>query len=140
LEIPCLTRENRGGRLAQRRLAEEVTRFIHGDEGLAEAERITSAVFSGNVTELSGKEIEDAFRDDTTFTIAEDKNVVDLLAEVGLCQSKSEARKLVQGGGISVNGEKITDFQFVVKKENAIDGMYSFIKKGKKNHALVKHE
>ena len=132
--------ENRGGRLAQRRLAEEVTRFIHGDEGLAEAERITSAVFSGNVTELSGKEIEDAFRDDTTFTISEDKNVVDLLAEVGLCQSKSEARKLVQGGGISVNGEKITDFQFVVKKENAIDGMYSFIKKGKKNHALVKHE
>lgn len=132
--------ENRGGRLAQRRLAEEVTRFIHGDEGLAEAERITSAVFSGNVTELSGKEIEDAFRDDTTFTITEDKNVVDLLAEVGLCQSKSEARKLVQGGGISVNGEKITDFQFVVKKENAIDGMYSFIKKGKKNHALVKHE
>ena len=132
--------ENRGGRLAQRRLAEEVTRFIHGDEGLAEAERITSAVFSGNVTELSGKEIEDAFRDDTTFTISEDKNVVDLLAEVGLCQSKSEARKLVQGGGISVNGEKITNFQFVVKKENAIDGMYSFIKKGKKNHALVKHE
>ena len=132
--------ENRGGRLAQRRLAEEVTRFIHGDEGLAEAERITSAVFSGNVTELSGKEIEDAFRDDTTFIITEDKNVVDLLAEVGLCQSKSEARKLVQGGGISVNGEKITDFQFVVKKENAIDGMYSFIKKGKKNHALVKHE
>ena len=132
--------ENRGGRLAQRRLAEEVTRFIHGDEGLAEAERITSAVFSGNVTELSGKEIEDAFKDDTTFTISEDKNVVDLLAEVGLCQSKSEARKLVQGGGISVNGEKITDFQFVVKKENAIDGMYSFIKKGKKNHALVKHE
>ena len=66
-------------------------------------------------------------------------NVVDLLALSGLAQSKSDARKLVQGGGISVNGEKITDISFIVKKENAIDNVYTFVKKGKKNHCLIKH-
>ena len=131
--------ERREGRLAQKRLAEEVTRIVHGEEGLAEAKRITDAVFNGDVTKLSRKEIEDAFKDDDVKEVSEELNIVDLLASIGLLPSKSEARKMVQGGGISVNGEKVTDINFIVKKENAIDGVYTFIKKGKKNHALVKH-
>ena len=120
-------------------LAKEVTLLVHGEEGLEKALRITDAVFNGDVTKLSKDEIEDAFKDDKVVEVSEEMNVVDLLAYSGLAQSKSDARKLVQGGGISVNGEKITDIQYLVKKENAIDNVYTFIKKGKKNHCLVKH-
>ena len=131
--------ERRELRFAQKRLAEEVTKIVHGEEGLEEAKRITDAVFNGDVTKLSKKEIEDAFKDDDVKEVSEELNIVDLLATIGLLPSKSEARKMVQGGGISVNGQKVTDINFIVKKADAIDGVYTFIKKGKKNHALVKH-
>ncbi|MCR5741176.1 MAG: tyrosine--tRNA ligase [Gammaproteobacteria bacterium] len=139
-EIEAKWNERREERYAQKRLAEEVTKLVHKEEGLEEALRITNAVFNGDVTKLSAKEIEDAFKDAPITEVNEELNIVDLLALSKLAQSKSEARKLVQGGGISVNGTKITDIQFLVKKENAIDNTYTFIKKGKKNHALIKHE
>jgi len=131
--------EKREERFAQKRLAEEVTRLIHGDEELKKAERITEAVFGGNVTELSVDEIEEGFKDDQVLEIAEDINVLDLLVNSKLAPSKSEARKLVLGGGITINGIKISDINYVVSKNQAIGGVYSFLKKGKKNHLLVKH-
>ena len=138
-DIEAKWNEAREQRYAQKMLAKEVTLLVHGEEGLEKAMRITDAVFNGDVTKLSKDEIEDAFKDDKVVEVSEEMNVVDLLAYSGLAQSKSDARKLVQGGGVSVNGEKITDIVFLVKKENAIDNTYSFIKKGKKNHCLVKH-
>lgn len=138
-DIEAKWNEARELRYAQKMLAKEVTLLVHGEEGLEKALRITDAVFNGDVTKLSKDEIEDAFKDDKVVEVSEEMNVVDLLAYSGLAQSKSDARKLVQGGGISVNGEKITDIQYLVKKENAIDNVYTFIKKGKKNHCLVKH-
>ena len=138
-DIEAKWNEAREQRYAQKMLAKEVTLLVHGEEGLEKAMRITDAVFNGDVTKLSKDEIEDAFKDDKVVEVSEEMNVVDLLAYSGLAQSKSDARKLVQGGGISVNGEKITDIAFLVKKDNAIDNTYSFIKKGKKNHCLVKH-
>ena len=138
-DIEAKWNEAREQRYAQKMLAKEVTLLVHGEEGLEKAMRITDAVFNGDVTKLSKDEIEDAFKDDKVVEVSEEVNVVDLLAYSGLAQSKSDARKLVQGGGVSVNGEKITDIAFLVKKENAIDNTYSFIKKGKKNHCLVKH-
>ena len=127
-------------RLAQKTLAKEMTLMIHGEDALKEAMKITDAVFTGDVSSLSASEIADAFKEDAITEIKEDMNIVDLLVLTNLAPSKSEGRKLVQGGGISVNSNKITDFTYVVKKADAIDGIYSFIKKGKKNHALVKHE
>lgn len=138
-DIEAKWNEAREQRYAQKMLAKEVTLLVHGESGLEKAMRITDAVFNGDVTKLSKDEIEDAFKDDKVVEVSEEMNVVDLLAYSGLAQSKSDARKLVQGGGISVNGEKITDIAFLVKKDNAIDNTYSFIKKGKKNHCLVKH-
>lgn len=138
-DIEAKWNEAREQRYAQKMLAKEVTELVHGKEGLEKALRITDAVFNGDVTKLNKDEIEDAFKDDKVVEVSEDMNVVDLLALSGLAQSKSDARKLVQGGGISVNGEKITDISFIVKKENAIDNVYTFVKKGKKNHCLIKH-
>ena len=127
-------------RIAQKRLAEEVTRIVHGDKALEEAQGITKAVFSGDVASLSASQIEEAFKDDKVTSVSEDLPIVDLLVLTGLAPSKSEGRKLVLGGAVSVNSVKISDFNYIVSKENAIDSTYSFIKKGKKNHALVKHE
>jgi len=132
--------ENRGNRLAQRRLAEEVTELVHGEAELAKAERITDAVFKNDINSLNKEEIEEAFKDDNVFETKEDLNIVDFLALSNLASSKSEGRKLVEGGAVSVNSVKVNDIHFVIKKEDAIDGTYSFIKKGKKNHALIKHE
>ncbi len=126
-------------RIAQKKLAEEVTKLIHGEEALEEALKITNAVFNGDVASLSVDQIEEAFKDDKVTEVSESINIVDCLVQSVLAPSKSEGRKLVQGGAVSVNGIKVVDFQFMVEKANAIGGVYSFIKKGKKNHALIKH-
>ena len=127
-------------RKAQKALAREMTLMIHGEDALNEALKITDAIFSGDVTKLNQKEIEEAFKEDKVTTINSDTPIINLLVETGLAQSNSDARKLIQGGGISVNSIKVSDINFMVTKMDAIDGVYSFIKKGKKNHALVKHE
>lgn len=132
--------ENRGNRLAQRRLAEEVTKLVHGEDELSKAERITDAVFKNDINSLNKEEIKEAFKDDQVFETKEDLNIVDFLALSNLAPSKSEGRKLVEGGAVSVNSVKVSDIHFVIKKEDAIDGTYSFVKKGKKNHVLIKHE
>ena len=127
-------------RKAQKALAKELTLMIHGEDALNEALKITDAVFSGDVTTLNKNQIEEAFKDDKVYTTKEDVNIIDFLVDSNLAPSKSEARKLITGGAISVNSNKVTDFTFMIKKEDAIDNTYSFIKKGKKNHALLKHE
>ena len=131
--------EHKEFRLAQKRLAEEVTKLVHGSQALEEAMRITNAVFSGDVASLTKEQIEEAFKDDKQTEVGDEINVVDALVLTNLAPSKSEGRKLVQGGAVSVNSVKITDFTFVIKKTDAIGSTYSFIKKGKKNHALIKH-
>ena len=132
--------EHKEFRLAQKTLAKEATKLVHGEKALEEALRITDAVFNGDVASLTKEQIEEAFKEDKVTTVNEDINIVDALVLTGLAPSKSEGRKLVTGGAVSVNSVKVTDFTFVVKKENSIDNVYSFIKKGKKNHALMKHE
>ena len=131
--------EHKEYRLAQRRLAEEVARLVHGEAGLEKAESITKAVFSGDVLSLNKDEIADAFKEDTVIDVEGDISIIEALVKTGLAQSNSEARKLIQGGGVSVNSLKVSDFNQVLTKEGAIDSTYSFIKKGKKNHALIKH-
>lgn len=126
-------------RLAQKTLAKEVTRIVHGNDELEKAMKITEAVFKNDITSLNAQEIEEAFKDDTIFEISEDMNIVDLLFESKLVPSKSEGRKMVMGSAISINNNKISDINYIVKKEDAIEKTYSFLKKGKKNHVLVKH-
>ena len=93
-------------RNAQRKLAEEVTRFVHGDEGLAQAEKVTQALFSGNIQELTGDEIEGAFRNTKGGEVAKAPiNIVEALVEAGVEKSKRQAREDVTNGAIRVNGE-----------------------------------
>ncbi|MBP1990220.1 tyrosine--tRNA ligase [Paenibacillus eucommiae] len=126
-------------REAQITLAEEMTRFVHGEDMLQQAKRITAALFSGDIKSLSVEEIEQGFKEMPTYEAAiEDKNIVDWLVEVGIEPSKRQSREDVSKGAISMNGERIADLDFIVSASHAIGGKFIIIRKGKKNYSLVK--
>ena len=121
--------ENPGARAAQKALAYEVTRIVHGVEAAESAEKVTSVLFGGtDFGDLSDAEVELLAAEIPTAGIG--GSVLDLLTDAGLTGSKGEARRLLQGGGISVNGTKITEDMTINEK--------SLIKKGKNSFLLIK--
>lgn len=124
-------------RIAQKKLAEEIITFIHGKEGLESAIRITNALFSGNIKDLTVEEIEMAFGDLTPYEINSDINIVELLVDSGICKSKREAREFIGNGSIALNGEKITDLEFNITKSVAIGHKYAVIRRGKKKYYII---
>jgi tyrosyl-tRNA synthetase len=126
-------------RVAQKRLAEELTTLVHGKNALEEAIKITNALFSGDIIGLTLEEIEIAFKEFDSFPVDENLLLLDILVLSNLAQSKRQAREFIQNGAIQVNGEKITDTEFVVEKAKAFGQTYSIIRKGKKSYILLKH-
>ena len=124
-------------RIAQKRLAKEVLDFIHGEDAYEKAVKISESLFSGNIKELSAREIEDAFKGIESF-VAKEANLVDFLVEFGICSSKREAREFISNGSISVNGEKVTDLDFQITKNDSIEQKYVVIRRGKKKYFIGK--
>lgn len=124
-------------RQAHKILAREVITFLHGEEAYLEAEKISQTLFSGAIKELSGKEIEEAFKGLPRQEVAQDKTMVDFLVDLEICKSKREAREFIQNGSISLNGEKVTSEQFMVTKEVAIEATYLVVRRGKKKYYIV---
>ncbi len=127
-------------RAMQIALAKELTLLLHGEEGLATAEAMTQALFSGNVQDLTSNQIRSAFADSNTIDVSEDQNLVDLLIETKIMPSKREARQMIGQGAISVNGQVIKDLDYVVTKEQAFDKSLTLIRKGKKTYYILNHE
>lgn len=126
-------------REAQITLAEEMTRFVHGEELLEQAKRITAALFSGDIKSLTADEIEQGFKEMPTYeTTLESKNIVEWLVDLGIEPSKRQAREDITKGAISMNGEKVSDVAFEVTASEAIGGRFIIIRKGKKNYSLMK--
>ena len=121
-------------RLAQKKLAEEVISFVHDKESYLEAVKISESLFSGDIKSFTGKQIEEAFKGIDAFKINEEMNIIDLLVNVGICSSKREAREFVNNSSISLNGEKVTDLDFVVTKDKLIEEKYIVIRRGKKKY------
>lgn len=138
-ELERKNKENPHLREAHKKLAEEVITFLHGHEAYEEAVRITNALFSGNIKDLKVSEIENAFKDVPNYDIHEDKNIIDLLVEAGICSSKREAREFVQNNSISINGDKINDLEYNVTKDIALGDEYIVIRRGKKQYYLVRY-
>lgn len=126
-------------RLAQKKIAEELTTLVHGKEAYESAVRISQALFSGKIKDLSVDEIKDGFKDVPSVTISEEMNLIDALIEAKLASSKREARQFVTSNAISVNGDKVQELEFVVSKDNAIGGEFTVLRRGKKKYALIKH-
>ena len=126
-------------RLAQKRLAEEVVKLVHGEESLKEAIKITNALFSGDLKSLTIKEIKEGFKNFSFVEISLDLNIIDALVLTNAASSKREARQFLSNNAIYVNGDIVTDFEAVVKKENAFGNEFSVIRRGKKNYYIIRH-
>lgn len=144
-EVMAEHETNPAARVGQRRLATEVTRLVHGDEGLERADRATGVLFGNrDARELAAAELIDIFADVPSTEIPRIKlegdglGIVDLLAESGVATSKGEARRLIAGGGIYLNGERIDTHELRVRADAAIEGQVLLLRKGKKGHHLVK--
>ena len=124
-------------RLAHKTLAKEIVTFLHGEEAYEEAINITNSLFSGNIKNLSSKEIMQAFKGLEAYEIAEAKNIIDLLVESKICSSKREAREFVQNGSIYINGEKNNNLETIIDKNIAIDNKYVIIRRGKKKYFMI---
>ncbi len=123
-------------RIAQKTLAYEIIKDLHGKESAEQAIKISESLFSGDIKSFTSKDIEVAFKGLTPFEIKEDTNIVDLLVNGGICSSKREAREFVNNSSITINGDKITDLEFVVTKDICIDKKYVIIRRGKKKYFI----
>jgi tyrosyl-tRNA synthetase len=130
-------------RAAQRALATDVTRRLHGETGLAAAERATRALFGGDLEGLGADDIADVFADVPSSEIraaalaGEGASLVDVLVESGVASSKGDARRAIEGGGVYVNGVRAGDVSRRVRMDDAIEGRFVLLRKGKKSYHLV---
>lgn len=132
-------------RLLQKKLAEEITSFVHGKEELEKAIETTAKLFSDLTAPAEALSIEDleSMEGVVTCEFAADKliagiDITSLLTETNILPSKGEARKLIQGGGVSVNRKKIDNAQLIIDKSFLLHNTYVLVQKGKKNYYLVK--
>lgn len=135
-EIVNKWKEKPEERLAQKVLAKEVTTFVHGEKLCEEAIHVSEALFSGDFNSLTASEIEMGFKD-LTKVEGNGKVLVDLVIEAKLASSKREAREFINNGAITLNGEKCTDLNHVLTKDEAIEEKFVIIRRGKKKYALV---
>ncbi|MDY3195390.1 MAG: tyrosine--tRNA ligase [Paracholeplasma sp.] len=123
-------------RMAQKRLASEVTKLVHGEEQLKQAINVSNSLFSGEFGSLTIDEFKMAQKG--LDSIEKDEiNILDALIELKLAQSKREAREFVKNGAVLINDEKITDFDFVLSKNIGYYNTYAVVRRGKKKFALV---
>lgn len=124
-------------REAQKALAKEVVSFLHGEEEYNKALRITEALFTGKINELSADEIGDALRGFDKKEVTNCHTLTEVLVEAEIASSKREAREWIKQGSIQVNGHKIFDIDYIISKEHALHNQDTLIKKGKRNYFVI---
>jgi len=126
-------------RAAQQRLADEVTTLVHGAQALASSQRISQCLFKGDVTGLAEVDLEQLQQDGMECTVLEPGAVglLAVLADSGLAQSRSAARKMVQGKGVRVNGLVQDDIERELDWGDALFGRFYLLRRGKKNWHLL---
>ena len=139
-EIEKNHNENPHLREAHKALAREVITDLHGSDAYEEAVRISESLFSGDIKSFTESQINDAFKGLEPFKINEDTNFIDLLVNSGVCSSKREAREFISNGSISLNGEKVTDLEFLITKDVCIGSKYIIIRRGKKKYYIGIYE
>jgi len=143
-EIEQLEKEvetNPGAREAQKRLAEEMTKFVHSEEALEQAIHISTALFKGDIRSLTTEQIEQGFKDVPTYeTEKENISLVDLLVAAEISSSKRQAREDIKNGAIYVNGERNQDIEHVVTESDRLDDTFTVIRRGRRNYFLVRYK
>jgi len=128
-------------REAQKALAENVTKFIHGEEALNDAIRISKALFSGDLKSLTGKELKEGFIDVPQVSLSsETTNIIEALIETGIATSKRQAREDVNNGAIYINGERQQSVDYELSNDDKIDNEFTIIRRGKKKYFMVNYQ
>ena len=136
LEIEKEHLANLGRRVAQRVLAYEVTKIIHGKEEADEAVHMSEVLFSNDFKSLKEKQIEEIFGN-YKIELSEELPLEDLLIRIKASSSKREAREFIKNGAVSINGEKQTDNMKILTRTDALYNKYLIVRRGKKNYYLV---
>ncbi len=127
---------------AQKRLAEEVTQFVHGKEGLAVAQKVTEEMAPGSEANLSGESLRKIAGNmecaELNFAEVVGHKFVDIAVKVGLVPSKSEGSKLIKNGGAYLNNERVADPAFSIRATDLIDQTFLLLSAGKKKRLLIK--
>jgi tyrosyl-tRNA synthetase len=142
-ELEAVSAREPQTRLAQRALAQEVTRLVHGETALRDAEAASEKLFKGDVASMSLRELLDVFANVPSTTVriqADGWRLVNLLTDAGVTSSNSEATRLIKGGGVYVNERRITDDKERLSAAQAIEGQVFVVRKGKKDHFLIRIE
>ncbi|MEJ9302717.1 tyrosine--tRNA ligase [Priestia megaterium] len=139
-ELAASAKEAPEKREAQKALAAAMTTLVHGEEALEQAIRISQALFSGSISELTAEEIKQGFKDVPSYThTGEDIGLIDLLVESKISPSKRQAREDISNGAIYLNGEREQDLQKTVGAEDRIEGQFTVIRRGKKKYTLIQY-
>jgi tyrosyl-tRNA synthetase len=126
-------------RVAQRRLAQEVTTMVHGQEAFESAEKISNALFYGKVSELSVQELEQGLHDVPSYELRgrESISLVDLLVDADICHSKRRAREDIANGAITINDQRRRDQELTLLLSDRIAGRYLVVRRGKNKYHLI---
>ncbi|MCX8015737.1 MAG: tyrosine--tRNA ligase [Patescibacteria group bacterium] len=126
-------------RLAQKTLAQELTKLVHGEKALQRAEKISEALFYNNLKNLSAEELKEGLNDVPTAKIENKQklNLVDFLVETKVCSSKRQAREDIINGAITLNGEVVRDINLTLSPQNSLVENIFVVRRGKKNYHLI---
>jgi tyrosyl-tRNA synthetase len=134
-----------GRRTAQRRLADELTRLVHGEEGLRTAQRATEIFFGAEISELSDAQLTSIFADVPSKQLSREQltqaaglPIIDALVEAGLAKSKGEARRTVTQGGAYVNNRRVESVDTMLNTDHLAGESVMVLRSGKKNFALLR--
>lgn len=131
------------GREAQRKLAREVIRMVHGQDALDGAERASEVLFGGEIEGVGADQLMDIFADVPSSELnradleGDGVSISRLLADTGTAKSAGEARRLIEQGGVYLNNERVTDHTAPVTLRSAIDGRVLVLRRGSRNYHLV---
>ncbi|MCH8840340.1 MAG: tyrosine--tRNA ligase, partial [Planctomycetes bacterium] len=135
---------NPGRRDSQRRLAEELTRLVHGAEGLAVAQRATEIFFGAQISDLNDAQLTEIFADVPSNSLSRSRlsddglALIDALVESGLAKSKAEARRTIQQGGAYVNNRRVEDVEAMLTPADLASETVLVLRSGKKKYALLR--
>lgn len=140
-ELEKESETNPGARVAQMKLAGEITTMVHGEAALNRAIKISEALFSGDITQLSVDEIKEGFSDVPTYETSEkDILLIDLLVNARISQSKRQAREDIENGAIYVNGERNQNLKHMINEQDRLEDTFTVIRRGRRKYTLIHYK
>ena len=143
-ELQAILEQSPERREPQRVLARVVTRMVHGEDALAKAEQASQVLFGGEMAGLSGEDIADIFAEVPSSEVPKNElggqgiAIVDLLDRTGLAPSKSQARRLIDSGGIYINNHQVQEVDRAVTTQDGLEGRFIILRRGRKTYHLVR--